>query len=60
LTPLNQQIYITQRDRSAMLPFLTLGSMRITATLKWKTQNIPSYGRVKEIAAESRFEFCHL
>jgi len=59
LTPLNQQsIYITQRDRSAMLPFLTLGSMRITATLKWKTKKHPVMA--EKIAAESRFEFCHL
>jgi CRISPR-associated protein Csc1 len=43
-----------------MLPFSTPGSMQTTATtLRWrKTQkNIPSFGRAKEIAPESRFEF---
>jgi len=61
IEPLNQQvIYVT--------PALPLNSTYVTHTYKWAnlhyhvkmeqiSKNIPTYGRIRELAPESRFEF---
>lgn len=61
LTPLNQQsIYITPARslcHAAILNTWKYADNRYHVEMEKTQKNIPSYGRAKEIAAESKFEF---
>ncbi len=61
LTPLNQQnIYVTPArslNHSAILNTWKYANNNYHVEMEKTQKNIPSFGRAKEIAAESRFEF---
>jgi CRISPR-associated protein Csc1 len=61
LTPLNQQkIYVTPAkavSHTAVLNTWKYADNRYHVEMKQTEKNIPSYGRTKEIAPESQFEF---